>query len=209
MNRVFGFLLIFLLVVNGGCVRTVATGSKIAGEITRLYRDTNQVNADLMLEKLLRKDIETHRKKFLYTNNLSDFGYYDIKVMEGRVLLSGIVFDSKTRDYLVDKVARNVKVRELLDELSMEERRGLTSTKTRDYFLEKSINMKIFFSSKIRSLNYEASVINGRVYVIGIAKNNEEHESLVRIISMVSGVREVISYVITIDSPKKLKIEYI
>jgi osmotically-inducible protein OsmY len=195
--------------INGGCVKTVATGSKIANEITRLQRDANQVSADLMIEKLLRKDIEAHRKKFLYTNNLSDFGYYDINVMEGRVLLSGIVFDSKTRDYLVDKVGENVKVRELLDELALESRRGLASIKIRDYFLEKNINMKIFFSSHIKSLNYEVSVINGRVYVIGIAENAEEHELLTKIISTVNGVKEVVSYVITIDNPKKLKIEYI
>ncbi|MDR2777823.1 MAG: hypothetical protein LBB24_03580 [Rickettsiales bacterium] len=203
------YLLLLLPLVTSACVRAVVTGSQIAKEITGLHRNTDQASADLKLEKLLRNSIETGRKSFLNTNNLSDFGYYDLKVMEGRVLLTGIVFDRQTKGYLVDKITKNLKVRELLDEVTIEEKRGLVWMRTRDYFLEKNVGMRIFFKSKIKSLNYEISSINRKVYVVGIAEDRKEHELLTKIISTVDGVMEVISYVITIDNPKKLKVEYI
>ncbi|GHU28921.1 hypothetical protein FACS1894152_7050 [Bacilli bacterium] len=195
--------------MNVACVRAVVTGSQIASGITRLYRDASQVDADLKLEKALKAGIEAGKKDFLYMNNLSDFGYYDVKVIEGRVLLVGMVFDKKTQSYLVTKIRENLKVRELLDELKLEERRGTAMMKIDDYFLERNINTKIFLKSKIKSLNYEIVVVDRKAYVIGIAENNEEHELLTKIISTVSGVREVISHVITVNSAKKLKIEYI
>jgi osmotically-inducible protein OsmY len=190
-------------------VRAVVTSSQIAKEITGLHRSSDQVSADLRLEKTLVDNIEDGRKSFLSTNNLKDFGYYNLKVIENRVLLTGIVFDKQTKGYLVDKITKNLKVRELLDGIDIEESRGLFWMKVKDYFLEKDINIRIFFGSKIRSLNYEISAVNKRVYVIGIAKDIREHELLTKIISTVDGVREVISHVITVDSPKKLRIEYI
>jgi osmotically-inducible protein OsmY len=201
--------LLFLMIFSTGCVRTVVTGSEIANGIARLHRDTKQVSADLALERALKDSIEEHRKDFLYVNNLSDFGCYDIKVMEGRVLLSGIVFDSKTRGYILEKVSENLKVRELLDELSLENRRGTSVMRFGDYILEKAIGMRIFLKSKVKSLNYEISVVDGKVYVLGIAGDKNEHELLTKLISTVSGVKEVVSYVITVNSIKKLKIEYV
>ncbi|MDR1494487.1 MAG: hypothetical protein LBI29_00420 [Rickettsiales bacterium] len=198
-----------LLLTTTACVRAVVTSSQIAKEITGLHRSSDQVSADLRLEKTLVDNIEDGRKSFLSTNNLKDFGYYNLKVIENRVLLTGIVFDKQTKGYLVDKITKNLKVRELLDGIDIEESRGLFWMKVKDYFLEKDINIRIFFGSKIRSLNYEISAVNKRVYVIGIAKDIREHELLTKIISTVDGVREVISHVITVDSPKKLRIEYI
>jgi osmotically-inducible protein OsmY len=193
---------VFPLIITA-CVRAVVTGSQIAKEITGLKRSSEQAGADLRLEKILRNTIEQGRKNFLNINNLSEFGYYDIKVMEGRVLLTGIVFDRQTKSYIVGKITDNIKVRELLDELEIEKKRELTWMKIKDYFLEKRVNTRIFLGSKIKSLNYEVSSINKKIYVIGIAENREEHELLTKIIGTVDGVREVISYVITVDSPKR------
>ena len=69
--------------------------------------------------------------------------------------------------------------------------------------------MKIFFRTKIKSLNYEVSVVNGSAYVIGIAENEEELKLLTHTISTVKGVKEVVSYVITVDSSKKIKLEFL
>lgn len=203
------FLPLVLALTTAGCVRAVVTSSEIAKEITGLQRSSDQAEADLRLEKVLKSSIEDGRKAFLNANNLEDFGYYELKVMEARVLLTGMVFDKLTKGYLVDRVTKNLRVRELLDEVTIEKKRGVFWMRARDYFLGKDINMRIFFKSKIRSLNYEISSINRKVYVIGIARDREEHELLTKIISTVDGVREVRSYVITLDNPKKLKIGYI
>jgi osmotically-inducible protein OsmY len=203
------FFLGFLLMTTTACVRTIVTGGKITNSLTGLHRDTRQLDVDLALEKVLRRSIEANRRDFLYMNNLDDFGYYQMRVMESRVLLTGVVFNDKIREYLLHKINENVKVREVLDEVQLAARKGLISQKLKDFFLEKQIYTRMFFKSKVKSLNYEISVVDGIVYVIGIAADQQEHELLTQLLSTVSGVKEVISHVITIDSIKKIKIEYL
>lgn len=203
------FLCLILVTVLSGCTKTVVKSSDIANKITRLYRDSNQVKSDLMIEEQIKDSIDDEKSDFLNRNNLADFAYYDVKVMEGRVMLTGVAFDSKTKTFLANKVMNNLKVRSLLNEIVVKEKKSLFSTKISDYFLEKNIHMKIFFRSKIKSLNYEVSVIDSIAYVIGIAEDQEELELLLNLISTIRGIEKVVSHVITIDSKLKLKIEYI
>ena len=203
------FLCLILVTVLSSCTKTVVKSSDIANKITRLYRDSNQVKSDLMIEEQIKDSIDNEKSDFLNRNNLADFAYYDVKVMEGRVMLTGVAFDSKTKTFLANKVMNNLKVRSLLNEIVVKEKKSLFSTKISDYFLEKNIHMKIFFRSKIKSLNYEVSVIDSIAYVIGIAEDQEELELLLNLISTIRGIEKVVSHVITIDSKLKLKIEYI
>ena len=203
------FLCLILVTVLSSCTKTVVKSSDIANKITRLYRDSNQVKSDLMIEEQIKDSIDNEKSDFLNRNNLADFAYYDVKVMEGRVMLTGVAFDSKTKTFLANKVMNNLKVRSLLNEIVVKEKKSLFSTKISDYFLEKNIHMKIFFKSKIKSLNYEVSVVDSIAYVIGIAEDQEELELLLNLISTIRGIEKVVSHVITIDSKLKLKIEYI
>ena len=144
------FLCLILVTVLSGCTKTVVKSSDIANKITRLYRDSNQVKSDLMIEEQIKDSIDDEKSDFLNRNNLADFAYYDVKVMEGRVMLTGVAFDSKTKTFLANKVMNNLKVRSLLNEIVVKEKKSLFSTKISDYFLEKNIHMKIFFRSKIK-----------------------------------------------------------
>ena len=202
MKKIF----LFLILILSSCIKITVTSSDVANKITRLNREIPQVKADLALEKQLKRNIEVGKKTFLYSNNYRDFGSYDLHVIEGRVLLTGIVHNEEARRYIIGKITENVKVRELLDELvvSRENRKNVS-----DFFIRRLIKTKIFLISKIRSLNYEISVVNGYAYIIGIASGDEELEFIAKSISTVRGVKEVVSYTITVDSAKKIKLEYL
>lgn len=208
-GQLFKYALIALLsFLSSACVKTVIKSSELANKITRLHRDTNQVKLDLDLEERLKKSIEDGKKEFLQNNNLKDFGYYDIKVIEGRVMLTGIVFDAQTKTYIVEKIVNDSATRTLLNELEIRKKVRTTSMSMEDYVLEQNISSKLFLKSKIKSLNYEISVIDGVAYVLGIAEDGSERQLLLDMISTVKGVKQVVSHVITLKSPEKLKIEY-
>ena len=205
----FLFLSLILLVISGCTKNVIIKGNDVVEKITRLYRDANQVKSDLMIEEQIKDSINEEKSSFLYANNLADFAYYDVKVMEGRVMLTGVAFDLKTKAFLTNKVTENLKARCLLDEVQIKDKKSFTFVRMKDYFLEKNIYMKVFFKSKIKSLNYEVSVMDGVAYFIGIAEDQEEHELLLNLISTIKGIKQVITHVITVDSDLKLKIEYI
>lgn len=197
--------LLFVLFLMS-CMKITVTSSNVADKITRLNREMPQVKADLTLKKQLKHSIDIGKKSFLYSYNFKDFGYYNINVIEGRVLLTGSVYNEEIKKYIIGKITENIKVRELMDELIVD--RDINSS-FKDFAIERSIAMKIFFRTKIKSLNYEVSVVNGSAYVIGIAENEEELKLLTHTISTVKGVKEVVSYVITVDSSKKIKLEFL
>lgn len=200
-------VLILLVLSCVSCVRVVATGSDVVGKTTRLNREMIQVKSDIALQKQLKSAILKNRGQLQYRTTFGNVdGRYYVDVMEGRVLLTGIVNDKNTKDYIINTIMENPDVRELLDELKVGEVVGYKSIG--DYFLKRSIIAKIFFKSQVRSLNYEISVVNGYVYIIGIAQNESELDLIGKIIGTVRGVKEVNTYIITLDNRKKLKVNF-
>lgn len=198
------FLIILTLFLNTGCVRFMATGSDVVDKTSRLNRTIGQVKYDLALESELVESIEKDRNYILAQTNSKKMGRYNIDVLEGRVLISGVVNNLDIKAYMISKIAENLKVREILDEIRIAKPKH---TKIKDFFLRRTLISKIFLKSKIRSLNYEISVIEGYVGIIGIAEDEAEAELIAKIVSTVRGVKEVNSYIITKDSNKKLKTE--
>ena len=187
------------------CLRITLTSGEMANKITGLNRDIIHVRVDLELKKQLKESINESIDSFLLLNTSKKFGYYDINIVEGRVLLTGSVREEMIKQIIEKKIKENIKVRELLSELIVS-----TTSKNhiKDYFIERMIKTKIFFKTKVRSMNYEISVMNGYVYIIGIANDEKELKLLTKTISTVRGVKEVVSYIITVDSDKKIKFIY-
>lgn len=195
----------FLILFSVSCVKFIATGSEVVSKTSRLNREIVQVKNDLNVEKQLKKNIIKNKTYFLKQQGLKNFGRYYINVLEGRVLLSGIVYNQEVKDYIMEKIRENLEVREILDELKVG---NVVYSNIYDFLLKRTIITKIFFKSNIKSLNYEISVVNGYVYIMGIAEDEEEAKLIAKIISTVSGVKEVNSYIITVNSDKKLKINF-
>ncbi len=198
-------IFIFLILFNTNCVKFIATGSEVVSKTSRLNREIIQVKNDLNIEKQIQKSIDKNKSYFLKQQGLRNFGRYYIDVLEGRVLLTGIVYNQEIKDYIINKITENLDVRELLDELKVG---NVVYSNVYDFFLKRTIISKIFFKSNIKSLNYDISVVNGYVYIIGIAEDEQEANLIAKIISTVSGVKEVNSYIITINSDKKLKVNF-
>ena len=61
--------------------------------------------------------------------------------------------------------------------------------------MKTKINAKLLLDKDILNLNYSVEVVNGIVYLIGIAQNKEELESVINISENTYGVENVINYV--------------
>ena len=64
-----------------------------------------------------------------------------------------------------------------------------------DLVITTKINAKLLLKKEINNLNYNIDTVNKIVYVIGIAQNKNELESVIDIIDSVYGVKEIINYV--------------
>ena len=116
-------------------------------------------------------------------------------VLEGRVLLTGLVEDQETRIEAVRLVWEINGVNEVINELEIGNRDTL-----KDYATDLWINTQArAVSAKIvglRVVGYNFETINGKVYVAGITNKPEQLESLIQSLKTIKGVKEIVNYVI-------------
>ena len=69
-----------------------------------------------------------------------------------------------------------------------------------DLVISTKIAGKLILDENINSLNFTIETVNKTVYVMGIARNEEEKEKVIKISSEVFGVENVIDYINIIDT---------
>ena len=115
-------------------------------------------------------------------------------VLEGRVMLTGSVEQIDER-IEATKLAWGIEgVNEVINEIQISNDEDILDYAD-DLVMKTKINAKLLLEKNILSLNYSIEVVNGVVYLIGIAQNQKELDAVIEISKKTYGVTSVISYV--------------
>ena len=132
--------------------------------------------------------------KFLKSNNnlFIDIGS---NVIEGRVLLTGLV---KTQEIRIDavRIVWEVEgVKEVVNEIIVG-----SNTTIKEYANDLWINTQAkALAAKtvgLRSLSYNFETIKGKVYIAGITSRPEQLDDIIKVTKTIKGVKEIVNYVI-------------
>lgn len=118
----------------------------------------------------------------------------EVKVIEGRVLLTGNVDKPETKIQAVRLVWDVNGVREVIDEIQINDKSGFWNY-TRDVWVSTQVRTRLFLAKDIKSINYSVMTVNQVVYLMGIAQNQMELDKAKYIASTTSYVQRVVSYV--------------
>jgi osmotically-inducible protein OsmY len=130
------------------------------------------------------------------------FAGVNVKVIEGRVILTGKV---KNADASVDAVKlawQPEGVREVVNEIQIIEEQSLGEI-AKSKWIKAQVIAKITATKDVRSLNYSVEVVNGVVYLMGIAQDTDELNIVTDIASTVKGVEKVVSHVKVKNDPSR------
>lgn len=132
--------------------------------------------------------------KFLQSeNNL--FVNINSNVLEGRVLLTGIVETQEIRIDSVRKVWEIEGVKEVINEIEVG-----SKTTIKEYANDLWINTQVkSLAAKtigLRALNYNFETIKGKVYIAGITRRPEQLNAIIDSTKTIKGVKEIVNYVI-------------
>lgn len=122
------------------------------------------------------------------------YGEVDVEVASGLVLLSGRVRSEdmrRTAEHVAWKAKKTVDV---ANEIQVEGTRGVRGNAS-DEWITARVRTRIIASPKVRGINFNIETYNGIVYLMGIARSEEELLKAAEIASTTGGVREVVSYV--------------
>mgnify|MGYP001488730037 CR=1 FL=1 len=138
--------------------------------------------------------IKTQIKNLYFDSNEKLFFNVDVEVTQGRVLLTGTVENSDLR-IAATKIAWGINgVETVINELQISNDDNILSFAD-DLVISSKIKGKLLLNSELPYVNYTVETVNGIVYLIGIAKTEEERQSVIDLSKEVYGVVDVIDYI--------------
>ena len=129
--------------------------------------------------------------------NSDDNLFVDVStsVLEGRVLLTGLVDNQEIRIDAVRRVWEVEGVNEVINEIQIGNRASLKEY-AQDVWITTQVRGLAAKTVGLRSVAYNFETIQGKVYVVGITSRPEQLEAIIGAAKTIKGVSEIINYVI-------------
>jgi len=183
-------LLISIIILLNSCVAINVTTSSAK------EKGIKEAISDGMIDAGINKEFLNH--------DINMFINIQIEVVEGRVLLTGSVKKPKHRLDAIKIAWKVLGVREVINEIDVTEKGGIKQYLI-DVKIKTQIRYKVLADKEVSSINYNFEVVNGNVYIIGIAENKKELKKLIAHINSIGGVLKVVSHAIMKNDPRRKK----
>lgn len=118
----------------------------------------------------------------------------DMTVDQGRVLLTGRAADAQMRLDAVRLAWQVAGVKEVINEIQIDNGSGLLDS-AQDTWISTQLRGKLTFDGAIKSQNYTIDTVNGVVYLMGVARNQEELNRVIDHARRLPYVQRVVSHV--------------
>ncbi len=191
------FALFLILIYISGCASALIGGVATVGLATVQERSLKDSAIDLKLELQLQKKLFEASKDKL-------FAYVDVIIIEQRIMLIGNVESQEVRD-LATKISWEVspKIKAVLNELTIGGKTTLVS-EAKDVRISLSLSGLLIGDVDISDINFSHSVSKQVIFLIGIAKNDDELNQVIYHARTIKGVRKVISHIILKNDKKRM-----
>ncbi|HIJ62489.1 MAG TPA: BON domain-containing protein [Rhodospirillaceae bacterium] len=134
-----------------------------------------------------------------------DFDMYrglTMTVTEGRVLLTGTVKRPEAHIDAVRLAWQAAGVRQVIDEIQVTDKSDVTDYAT-DVWIANNLRTRMMFDQNIRNINYTVDVVNGVVYLMGVAQSQEELDRVLAHARDIGNVKRVINHVLLKTDPHR------
>ena len=197
MTRSFifsSFLLISSALALSGCVNAaIGIGTAAVAASTTEKGLSTSVSDSVIQAKLSESFIQTSQSIFLNV---------ETSVNDGSVLLTGKL---KTQEEKITatRLSWEIRgVREVINEIQLSEASSFKSS-AKDLAASAQLRAALIRDADISSLNFSIDVVNGIVYLSGVAKNEEERERVVAHAQELRFAKQVVSYIILVYDQRK------
>lgn len=191
------FALLGLVALNAACtpVGVAIGGAAMAGSTAMQERGFEQALAD--------KSTELSIQKKVIDADFETFQRVDVTVVEGRVLLTGVVPNAEDRVRVVEATWQTDGVVEVINEVLIGADVGVVNTGY-DLKIESALDLDLTLDRDVLAVNYIPDAAGGTLYLMGIAQNQAELDRVIAHARTIERVRRVVSYVLIKDSPERI-----
>ena len=182
-----GFVLLLSSFALTSCIETaVGLGTAAVAASTTEKGFSTSVSDTVIKAKLTDKFIQ---------NDASLVTGVESSVSNGAVLMTGKL-DTQDQKILATRLAWEIKgVKEVINEIQIVNNNSLKTT-AKDLAASAQLRAALIGDQEISSLNYSIDVVNGIVYLSGVAANEKERERVITHAQALRFAKKVVNYII-------------
>ena len=190
MKKIFTLFLLCIFALNNiGCspANVLATGGATTMVVAEGDRSLGTVVDDATIKiNIASKFISSENNLFININTT---------VLEGRVLLTGLVENQEIRIDAVRIVWETKGVKEVINEIEVGNKASLKEY-SKDLWINTQVKALAARTLGLRAIAYNFETIKGKVYIAGVTSRPENVDELVVAVKTIKGVTEIVNYVV-------------
>ena len=186
MEKVLRLLILLFFLSPLVSCSTISSVTALVGNSTMSTRGFSGSIEDTYLMSQIIKDISKLE--------LKNFTNITVSVNDGNVLLTGNINSQLKRLELVQSVWKVDGVNEIYNEIMIDNSPSLLN-RTEDWIFESRIKKRLLFKKGINSNNYNVDVVNGNVYVLGIASDITEKNEIDTFLKNMGDIKKLITII--------------
>jgi len=195
MKKITSLIFLFLLITNCG-TRSFSTFGKGVSIGFDPRTVGMQIDDTIMQKSLIARLTLTEKKYFLSIQ---------AEVLDGQIFLTGKVNEPEEK-IIITKMAWETKgVRSVKNAIAIKGQSNFKST-AKDILITSQLRTALIFNKTIKSGNYTLETINKKVYIFGIAMDNEEKKAVISEAKKIYDVDDVVPTIYLVSELSRNKI---
>ena len=184
-------LILFLIVTLSACVGSSTGGVFGSGVSIALDPRTlgTQIDDSIMQKNLIAR-LALSEKKYLVK--------ISVKVLDGRIFLGGKV-DEAEEKLNITKMAWETKgARSVKNNIAIRQKFSFKNTAT-DVLITSQLRAALIFKKNVKAANFNIETINQKIYVFGIAHDENEKKEIIQEAKQIVDVKEVVTSILMVS----------
>ena len=184
-------IVLFLFVLLSACVGSSSSGVFGTGVSVALDPRTlgTQIDDSIMQKNLQARLILSEKKYFLKIS---------VKVLDGRIFLGGNV-DEPEEKLNITKMAWETKgARSVKNNIAIKQKFSFKNV-AKDILITSQLRTALIISKSVKAANFNIDTINQKIYVFGIAHNENEKKEIIQEAKQIVDVKEVVTSILLVS----------
>ena len=184
-------IILFLIASLSACVGSSSSGVFGTGVSIALDPRTlgTQID-DSIMQKNLQARLALTEKKYLVK--------ISVKVLDGRIFLGGKV-DGPEEKLMITKMAWETKgARSVRNNIKIKQKFSFKNTAV-DILITSQLRTALIINKNVKSANFNIDTINQKIYIFGIAYDENEKKEIIQEAKQIVDVKEVVTSILLVS----------
>jgi len=185
------FIILFLMLLLNSCVGSSTSGVFGTGVSVALDPRTlgTQIDDSIMQKNLQARLVLTEKKYFIK---------FSVKVLDGRIFLGGKV-DEPEEKLKITKMAWETKgARSVKNNIAIKQKFSFKNV-AKDVLITSQLRTALIINKSVKSANFNIDTINQKIYVFGIAYNENEKKEIIQEAKEIVDVKEIVTSILMVS----------